>query len=71
MDLTPLPLRNNSIYALTTSRQKLAHKYTLADGPPTPKESRDALNNSPPTLAENCTLAPPHHHYHHIYQTKT
>ena len=33
MDLTPPPLRNNSIYALTTIRQKLVHKYTLADGP--------------------------------------
>ena len=69
MDLPLPPPRNNSIYALTASRQNLAHKYALADGPttPTPKESRDALNTSPPTLAENYTLPPSHHHYYEIY----
>ena len=37
---------------------KLADKPTLADGPPTPGESRiDALNASPPKLADEPTLA--------------
>ena len=40
MDLPLPPPMNNSIYALTASRQNLAHKYALADGSPTPKRAR-------------------------------
>ena len=39
----PPPHMNNSIYALTASRQNLAHKYALADGPPPPPPKRAGI----------------------------
>ena len=58
--MDPPPSRNNSTYALTTSRQNLADKYTSADWPPPPSPRNNSIyawTTSRQNLADKYALA--------------